>query len=281
MRHGEFSFPAENSSTTALPPSNIQISAVVITFNEEATIERCLRSLQGVADEIVVLDSHSTDETVALARRFDARVELHAFDGYGLQKRRAVALAKHDWILLLDADEALSPTLRESILTAKAAPYAQAYASNRLTYYCGRSIRHGGWYPDRLVRLWHRKAGGISGDAVHETWQPTAGAAPPGFLRGDLLHYSFPDFATHVRKIARYSEAGAQHDFARGKRSSLLKIFLSPLWIFLRGYIFRTGFLDGWQGYVIARASGAAAWMKYVRLRDLWRIARTAPGTAD
>lgn len=260
-------------------PNNF-ISAVVITFNEEATIGRCLRSLRGVADEIVVLDSHSTDETAAIARSFDARVELRAFDGYGPQKRRAVGLAKHNWILLLDADEALSPTLRESILAVKAAPSAQAYASNRLTHYCGRAIRHGGWYPDRLVRLWHRNAGGISEDAVHETWQPAAGAAPPGFLRGDLLHHSFPDFATHVRKIARYSEAGAQHDFARGKQASLFKILFSPLWIFLRGYIFRAGFLDGWQGYVIARASAAAAWMKYVRLRDLWRMARTSRNTA-
>ena len=254
----------------------ILISAVVITFNEEKTLERCLRSLHGVADEIVVLDSFSTDGTSAVAHHVGARVEQHAFDGYGPQKRRAVALARHDWILLLDADEALSPTLRDSILAVKATPTVRAYACNRLTQYCGRWIRHGGWYPDRLVRLWHRDHGGISADAVHEVWEAGPGEAKPAFLRGDLLHYSFPDFATHVQKIARYTEAGAQHDFSRGKRAPLLKIFLVPVWIFLKGYIFRAGFLDGWQGHVIARASGTAAWMKYVRLRDLWRANRKA-----
>lgn len=255
--------------------SHISISAVVITFNEADTIERCLQSLHGLADEIVVLDSHSTDGTAAVAHGLGARVEAHAFDGYGPQKQRAVALAKHDWILLLDADEVVSPTLRESILAVKSAPAATAYACTRLTYYCGRAIRHGGWYPDRIVRLWHRGQGGISDDAVHEVWQPTPGASSPGILDGDLLHYSFPDFATHVRKIARYSEAGAQQDFARGKRASLLKIFLAPAWSFVHGYIFKAGFLDGWQGYIIARSSATAAWMKYVRLRDLWRLAGT------
>lgn len=259
---------------SALLQPHISISAVVITFNEEVVLERCLRSLRGVVDEIVVLDSYSTDGTAALAQRLGARVEQHPFDGYGPQKQRAVALAKCDWILLLDADEALSPALRESILTIKETPAAAAYAYNRLTHYCGRAIRHGGWYPDRLVRLWHREAGGISNDVVHETWQAVDTAYKPGFLQGDLLHFSFPDFEAHVRKIARYSEAGAQHDFARGKRASLLKILITPFWIFLRGYLFKAGFLDGWQGYVIARASATAAWLKYVRLRDLRRQRR-------
>ena len=232
-----------------------------------------MRSLQGVADEVVVLDSFSADGTEAIAQRFGARFHQHHFDGYGPQKRRAVALAHHEWILLLDADEALSATLRQSISALKTSPglALRAYAFNRLTEYCGRPIRHGGWYPDRLVRLWHRAHGSITADAVHERWEAGTGEAAPGFLRGDLLHFSFPDFATHVQKIARYSEAGAQHDFSRRKRASPLKILFAPLWIFLRGYVIKAGFLDGWQGYVIARASATAAWMKYVRLRDLWR----------
>jgi len=261
---------------TALQNHSIQISAVVITLNEEKTLERCLRSLQGVVDEVVVLDSFSTDGTAAIAHHLGARFHQNPFDGYGPQKRRAIALARHEWILLLDADEALSPELQESILAVKAGPDADrtAYTCNRLTYYCGKAIRHGGWYPDSLVRLWKRGHGGISADAVHEHWEPGAGECAPASLRGDLLHYSFPDFASHVQKIARYSEAGAQHDFSRGKRASLLKILLAPTWIFFRSYLFKAGILDGWQGYIIARASATAAWMKYVRLRDLWRQQR-------
>lgn len=262
-----------NYRITALPQDRIKISAVVITLNEEEALERCLRSLQGVAEEVVVLDSFSTDNTAAVAHHLGAAFHQHLFEGYGQQKRRAIDLATHDWVLSLDADEALSPSLRESILAWKAAPDGgrTAYACNRLTYYCGRPIRHGGWYPDRLVRLWHRRHGGITPDAVHERWEARPGEKAPGFFRGDLLHYSFLDFSAHVQKIARYSEAGAQHDFARGKRASTLKILFAPAWIFLRAYFIKAGFLDGWQGYVIARASAAAAWMKYVRLRDLWR----------
>ena len=256
-----------------MPNPPISISAVIITYNEESTLERCLRSLHGVADEILILDSYSTDGTAAIAHHLNARFQQHRFDGYGPQKRRAVDLAKYDWVLSLDADEALSPTLRESILALKASPQVgcTAYAFNRLTYYCGRPIRHGGWYPDRLVRLWHRGHGAITPDDVHERWEASPGEPTPAQLRGDLLHHSFPNFATHVKKIAHYSEAGAQHDFKRGKRASLLKVLVSPALIFLRGYLFKGGFLDGWQGYVIARASATAAWMKYVRLRDLSR----------
>lgn len=249
----------------------VRLSVVIITLNEEAVIERCIRSVEGVADEVLVLDSFSTDRTVQIAESLSARAIRHRFDGYGPQKRRAVEAAQHDWIFSIDADEALSPELRESILKIKKAPDRSAYACKRLTNYCGRWIKHGGWYPDKLVRLWHRDAGTISPDAVHESWQPRNSGVDTGLLSGDLLHYSFPDFAAHLRKLLHYSEAGAQHDAARGKRASLLKILFGPPLVFLSTYVFKLGFLDGYEGYLIARASATAAWMKYVRLRELSR----------
>jgi len=256
---------------------SVKISAVIITLNEAAALPRCLASLAGVADEVVVVDSFSTDETAAVAEAAGARVQAHTFDGYGPQKRRAVSLASHDWILSLDADEELSPDLRASIMAIKThGGGAQAYAFNRLTFYCGHPVRHGGWYPDRLVRLWHRDAGNISDSPVHESWEAAPGAGSTGFLRGDLHHHSFPHFGVHARKLVHYSEAGAQADFARGKRAGWVKILVGPLWVFVRMYFLKAGFVDGWAGYTIARASAVAAWMKYTRLMDLQRTASLA-----
>jgi hypothetical protein len=251
------------------PLPQLRISAVIITLNEETVIERCIRSLEGIADEVVVVDSFSKDKTVAVAESLGARVIQHAFDGYGPQKRRAVEAAQHEWILSLDADEALSPRLRQSILQAKTHQKAKAYQCNRLTNYCGRWIRHGGWYPDKLVRLWHREAGSISADAVHERWEPAHSQISIGHLKGDLLHYSFPTFATHLRKLVHYSESGAQHDAARGKQASLTKVILGPTWVFVSTYFLKLGFLDGYEGFLIARASAVAAWMKYASLHEL------------
>lgn len=247
------------------------LSAVLITLNEEKNIARCLESLRGVADEVIVLDSFSKDETALIAEKMGARVFQLAFTGYGEQKAAAIGYATHDWILSIDADEALSPELRDSILDIKKAPVADAYSFNRLTNYCGQWINHCGWYPDKLLRLINRKKARMTTDKVHEGFQLAPGAKE-GFLKGDLLHYSFPTISAHLKKIEQYSEIGARFDVARGKKVSFLKLWLGPKWVFLQSYLLRAGFLDGYYGYIICKNSAFAAFAKYAKIRQYTKL---------
>jgi glycosyltransferase involved in cell wall biosynthesis len=248
-----------------------KISAIIITLNEAQHIARCIQSLQRVADEIIVVDSHSQDDTVSIAEGLGARVFLHEFAGYGVQKNIAAGYARYDWLLNIDADEALSPELEGSILEAKQQFTKDAYAFNRLTNYCGKWIRHCGWYPDTLIRLWHKDKAGVSANAVHEEFFVKPGATT-GFLKGDLLHYSFPTLSAHLRKIEHYSETGARQDVARGKTCSLFRLWLVPKWKFFTTYIIRLGFLDGYYGYIISKNSAFATFMKYAKIRELQKL---------
>lgn len=245
----------------------IRISAIIITLNEARQIARCIRSVQRVADEVIVVDSFSGDDTVAIAESLGARVFRHEFAGYGAQKNIAAGYATHDWLLNMDADEALSPELERSILEIKKNPAKDAYACNRLTNYCGKWIRHCGWYPDTLVRLWHRDKADVTRDTVHEQFVVYPGAAT-GFLAGDLLHYSFPTISHHLKKIEEYSETGARQDIARGKTCSLLRLWFVPKWKFFVTYIIRLGILDGYYGYIISKHSAFATFVKYVKIRE-------------
>lgn len=243
------------------------LSAVIITLNEARNIERCLDSLRDIADEVIVLDSFSTDDTAAIAGRLGARVFQQKFEGYGEQKIAAMQLATHDWILSIDADEVLSPELRHSLLSVKKVPQADAYTFNRLTNYCGKWIRHCGWYPERMLRLVHRQKGYMTPDKVHEGFELKP-EAKVQFLKGDLLHYSFPTISAHLKKIEQYSEIGARFDVARGKKVSLLKLWLGPKWVFVQCFLLRAGFLDGYYGYVISKNSAFAAFAKYAKIRQ-------------
>lgn len=245
----------------------VSLSAAIIAYNEEHNIARCIESLKGVADEIVVVDSFSTDRTAAIAESLGAKVIAHAFEGYGPQKGFAEAHTSHDWVLNIDADECLSPGLRDSILRMKAAPDCVAYRLNILTNYCGAWIRHCGWYPNPKVRLWNKTLGKMNTDKVHEGWFPHDPSARIGQMKGDLLHYSFPDISTHIRKIEHYSDMGARFDVERGKNVSLLKIILAPKWAFFVSYILRAGFLDGYYGYIVCKNSAFAAYAKYAKIR--------------
>lgn len=246
----------------------ISLSVAIITCNEARNIERCLRSLTGVADDIVVVDSFSSDDTPVIAESLGARVIRHVFDGYGPQKAFAESQTRYDWVLNIDADECLSDELRASLLQFKEQPPVCAgYYINILTNYCGAWIRHCGWYPNRKLRLWNKTKGAMSGDTVHEGWYPADAAGSIGTLKGDILHYSFPDISTHLRKIEHYSDAGARYDVARGKRVSLLKLLLAPRWAFIQSYILRRGFLDGYYGYVVCKNSAFAAYAKYTKIR--------------
>lgn len=246
------------------------ISAVIITFNEAPNIARCIRSLQGLADEVIVVDSFSSDDTVAIAKRLDAKVVQRTFDGYGEQKRFAVALASYDWVLSVDADEELSPALYQSMMALKGKEENIAYEFTRLTNYCGHWIRHCGWYPDPKICYWDKRKGAMSADKVHEGWQAndpkTAGKVAR--LKGDLLHYSFTTISDHLKKIEHYSEKGARFDVARGKKVSLLKLLLAPKWSFFVGFILRGGFLDGYYGYIVCKNSAFAAYAKYAKIRQ-------------
>lgn len=253
------------------------LSAIIITRNEAPNIARCLHSLQGIADEVIVIDSDSEDGTAAICQDWGARVYQHAFAGYGPQKRMAAAYATGDWLLSIDADEALSPALQQSILALKqTAPGAAAFEVNRLTNYCGKWIRHGGWYPDRLIRLWKKDAGNISNDAVHESWQPGQGKVVIGHLKGDLLHYSFPTLESHLKKVTQYARIGAESDYKSGKRVSLLKLWLGPKLAWWQQFVMKRGFLDGYYGFIIAKNSAFAAFAKYALLRELQKRKKAA-----
>lgn len=246
-----------------------KISVVLITLNESRNLARCLESVRDIADEIVVLDSFSTDDTVAIAEGFGARVVQQKFAGYVVQKNDATALATQDWVLSLDADEAPSEALRESLLRFKqSVPEHDAYAFARLTNYCGAWIRHSGWYPDKKVRLFRKNAGSWVGENLHESWELTQKAGGYGFLKGDLLHYSFYSISGHIRQIEAFTEIAARTAAARGKKASILKIWGAPKWRFFQDFILRRGFLDGYPGYLVCKFSAFYTQLKYAKIRQ-------------
>lgn len=245
----------------------VRISVVVITYNEERNIGRCLASVQGIADELLVVDSSSADNTAEIAATFGARVVQQPFEGYARQKNIATGLATHDWILSLDADEELTPALKDSILGVKNNPTYNVYRIPRLTNYCGKWIRHAGWYPDYQIRLYNRTKGAWQELKVHEYWKLHNDADKMGTLKGDLLHYSFTSREEHLKKIERYSELAAQAAVEKGRSASIFKIIFSPIWHFISEYFFRLGFLDGVHGFTICRLSAYAAFVKYSKIR--------------
>ncbi len=244
------------------------ISAVIITRNEEANMARCLAGLSGLVQEVVVVDSGSTDDTRRIAEALGARVVERAWTNYSDQKNFANGLATHDHILSVDADEVPSEALARSIREATADGLKGAYRMHRLTNYCGRWVRHGGWYPDTKTRLFPKARARWVGDHVHEVLELTPGL-PVTLLQGDLLHYSYRSLDDHRERIERYSDLHAQAMHKAGRRAGLLKRWLSPVAKFLKGYLLQAGFLDGKAGWHIAVLSARAVGMKYAKLRAL------------
>ena len=245
-----------------------KISAIIITHNEERNIGRCLESLHGVADEIIVVDSGSTDNTETICREADVHFEHHDWEGYSGQKNYANNLASCPWILSIDADEALSPTLRESLLKWKGQDKPQgAYRFNRLTNYCGHWIHHCGWYPDPCTRLFPKDAARWDG-LVHE--RLTFNFPLSTFhLKGDLLHYSYYSVEEHAERQLHYATLAAKKAHSAGKHVSTTGVWLRPKWNFFRNYILKGGFLDGHAGYTVCRMSAFYTFMKYSLLREL------------
>lgn len=245
-----------------------KISATIITLNEEKNIARCLQSLQGVADEIVVIDSFSTDKTEAICKEFGVTFLLHPFEGHIQQKNYAVEKASHSMVLALDADEALSEELKASVLEVKNTGGNDAYQFSRLTNYCGRWVKYAGWYPDKKLRLWDKSKGKWGGTNPHDKVMMDNGATT-GYLKGDLLHYSYYTISQHVAQTNSFSEIAAKEAFRKGKKSSQLKILLNPWFTFIKKYFFQKGFTGGWTGFTICINSAYGKFLKYIKLREL------------
>jgi glycosyltransferase involved in cell wall biosynthesis len=244
--------------------SRIGLSACIITYNEADRIEACVRSLS-FCDEIVVVDSHSTDATREIAARLGARVIERDWPGYRSQKQFAVQSASNDWVLCLDADERLSDTLRGEIETLRENrfPRCAGWSVPRITDYFGHFLRHGNAYPDRLIRLFDRRRGGWIGEEIHEN---TRVDGPVGTLQGHLEHFSYRSLTDHHNRMQRYADLMAEALYRRGKRGGLVKVLINPQWRFFRGYFLRLGFLDGWRGLVFALVEANYVRRKYLGL---------------
>ncbi len=246
----------------------IKLSVVIITFNEEQNIKRCLESVKEVADEIVVLDSFSTDNTEAICKNYGVNFFTHTFDGHIQQKNRAITYASSPYILSVDADEALSEELKRSILQKKKNWDADGYTLNRLTNYCGKWIHHCGWYPDRKLRLFDSRKGKWAGLNPHDKYFMDKGAVVK-HLKGDLLHYSYYTVEQHHQQTEKFSTIAAKSLFDKGKKTSFLNIWFSPLIRFIRDYFFNLGFLDGKTGLTICLISAGGTKKKYQKLKKL------------
>jgi glycosyltransferase involved in cell wall biosynthesis len=248
----------------------MSLSVVVITRNEAANLRDCLQSVP-FADDIVVVDSGSTDDTVAIARDCGARVtETADWPGFGPQKNRALALARGDWVLSLDADERVTPQLAAQIQAAMASADVSAYDIPRLTRFCGQWIHHCGWTPDHVLRLFRRGQARFSDDLVHERVLTELGTRP-GRLTSPLLHESYPTPAHYWRKLEAYSQAWARQHHARGRRASMARAGAAGVVAFLRSYFLRLGFLDGAMGFAVCTMQAQAAFGKYFALYCLNR----------
>uniref|UniRef100_UPI00333E527B glycosyltransferase family 2 protein n=1 Tax=Castellaniella defragrans TaxID=75697 RepID=UPI00333E527B len=246
----------------------MRLSVIIITLNEESHIGDCLDSV-AFADEIIVLDSGSSDRTCDIARAHGARVESSGdWPGFGPQKNRALDLATGDWVLSIDADERVPPELALAIQEALRAPRADAYRIARLSDFCGRWIRHSGWWPDYVVRLFRRGAGRFTDAAVHERVEVQGRVQT---LSGHFLHYPYASLEIFIDKINRYSTEAARAAFERGRRTSVLGPFWHGAWTFIRHYLLRRGFLDGWQGLVLAGMAATGSFYRYVKLYRLGR----------
>lgn len=241
-----------------------KLSVIIITKDEAANIRPCLESVAW-ADEIVVVDSGSSDGTAEICKSLGARVYTHDWPGFGAQKNRALGYATHDWVFSIDADERVTPELRtsiEAVLRGESDACA-AYRISRLSSYCGRFMRHSGWYPDPIVRLFRRGAARFSDDLVHEQLLVEGRI---GELGGELLHYAFTDAEEVLQKVNHYSSAGAAMMQRRGRQTTLAGAVLRGLWSFFRTYFLRAGFLDGREGFMLAVSNAEGTYYRYLKL---------------
>ena len=239
------------------------LTVIVITKNEAHNLQGCLQSVC-FADQIVVLDCGSTDQTLSVAEKNKAEIHTSPdWPGFGVQKNRALALASCDWVLSIDADERITPELQAEIKAVLDNPRFDAYSFPRLSSYCGQYMRHSGWYPDRITRLFKRSSASFSNDLVHEKLITQQAV---GQLRAHMLHESFTSFEAVLDKANRYSTAGAQHLFQHGKKASIGQAIGHGLWAFFRTYVLRRGFLDGRMGLLLAISNAEGTYYRYLKV---------------
>ncbi len=243
----------------------IKISACIITFNEEHNIGECLESLAWV-DEIIVIDSGSTDRTEEICKKNGARFFVHSFTGFRDQKNAALEKASNDWIISLDADERVTAGLREEILLLLEEHRLDGYHIPRLNHYGHKLIKHSGWYPDNKIRLWRKSKGKWIGRNVHEKVEVNGRV---GFCKNGIVHFTFRSVSDHLKKIDLYSSLAARERANAGERFSLMKLLCKPPAKFIRSYMLKLGFLDGIEGIIIAMMSCSMKFLEEVKLREL------------
>jgi glycosyltransferase involved in cell wall biosynthesis len=272
--------PQSNAPSADPHEGRTPISLAIICLNEAANIERCIRSVP-FAEEVVVVDSGSTDATVEIAKNCGARVHVESWRGFRDQKQFAADNCRHDWVLSLDADEALSPEVSreiERLLISRNFEQVDGYEMPRLTWNLGRWIRHGGWYPDHQLRLFNRhKARWEGGKHVHERVK----AERVIRLKNPIHHWPFPDHSEQVATNNRYSSLGAEELHRKGKSFSLFRLVTKPISKFLETYIAKRGFLDGLPGFIISVGAAYSIFLKYAKLWEIERLKAGKPGDSN
>ncbi|WP_274476337.1 glycosyltransferase family 2 protein [Mangrovimonas aestuarii] len=247
----------------------IKLSGVIITFNEERNIESCLQSLVNVVDEIVVVDSFSTDSTKEICLRYDVKFIEQKFLGYIEQKNFALKQASFDHIVSLDGDESLSEELQQSIIKLKSNWKLNGYYCNRYNNFCGQWIKHSDWYPNKKLRVFDRRKAKWKGINPHDQIVMNTPTEKTGRLKGDILHLTYQTYSEFNQKMEHFSSISAQAYYDLGKKGTLFKILFNPTWAFFKSYILRLGFLDGLNGLVICIQSANLTFLKYTKLREL------------
>ncbi len=247
----------------------MKLSVGIITFNEEKILPKTLEAVRKVADEIIIVDSHSSDRTVDIAKSFGAEVYDEKWKGFGPQKNSVIEKCRGEWILLIDADEELSVELLEKIDQIKNGIFDHdVYEINRCSVCFGKELRYGGWSNQYVTRLWKKGTVKVSDNLVHEEYITEAEV---GRIKEKIYHYSYLTLSDYFDRFNRYTTLGAQEYYKRGKSSGILKIILNPIYKFLRMYFLRLGFLDGIEGFVIACTSSMYSMVKYFKLREMYK----------
>ncbi len=247
----------------------MEISVVLITHNEEKRLEPALKSVEGAGSEIIVVDSYSSDGTVKIAKKYTNRVFERKWINFSDQKNFGSSKASYPWILSLDADERLSPELRNEILLLKEGePECSAFSMPRQVFYLGKWIRHSGWYPDRKIRLFRKDKARWEGEYVHEKLVVDGKTEK---LKGSIHHFTYRNISEHLTRINKFSELGAQDLYSRKKKCRCYHLVFLPFFRFIKSYFWKAGFLDGWQGFVISVLHGYAIFIRYAKLKEIWK----------
>ncbi|MFL1013387.1 glycosyltransferase family 2 protein [Flavisericum labens] len=249
----------------------IKLSGVIITYNEERNIEKCLQSLVPIVDEIVVVDSFSTDSTKEICKRYNTTFIEQKFLGYIEQKNFALNQAKYDYIVSLDGDEALSEKLQKSINELKKDWKSEGYYANRFNNFCGQWIKHSDWYPNKKLRVFDRRKAQWKGINPHDNVILNNPNNKIGYLKGDILHWTYQTYSEFNLKTEHFSSIAAKAYYDLGKKATIWKIIFNPTWAFFKSYILKLGFLDGLNGFIICVQTANITFLKYTKLREIYR----------